>query len=643
MVLVILAAVWALLFLHNFPLLPVASGFDASSHLEYVAYIQDHGRLPTAAEGWEMFQSPLYYVVAAGLLGLGHCGALEPSGMMVLRFLSLLIGAANVALVFIGLRLIFPGDWKKPLAGLVLAAFLPAQICLLHYTTNETFSALFVTAALCVGLHLLRAGQPWRGWYGILGVVLGLSLLSKATAVLAVPVILGAVALKLVLRRERAPRAWLGAVVAPFLICLFVGGWPYLRLWRDYGNPLIGNWNAELGDRWWQFKGFQTPGYYFSFGDSLTRPFFSGLHSFWDGLYSTLWGDGLWGGKVDYWSRPPWNYDFMAVGFVLGLIPTTLVLTGLIRVLAGSFRAVRLHWVLLLAVGWIFAFAILSMSFKVPSSAQAKAFYGLPVLLAFCALGAVGFEFWAGRGRWLQRVLGVALGVWLINLYASFWIRPDAVQTRLSSAIASSVFMKVDSEKSFLDIVNHHPNDSQTIIWLASSEAKKNPEQAVKRLEQTLKNDPGNAQLETELSWDLGLCGQLDEGIAHARHAVKLAPENVTASRMWCALAMRRENYAEVVAAGRNVLSLNPTDMPTHFNLGFALMNLGQGAEAIRHFSLLLDFKPTLAKAWFCRGLCYLGQPGKKTRGLADMKEAIRLDPTNTVWQADLQKALENK
>ncbi|MGD0813627.1 MAG: glycosyltransferase family 39 protein [Verrucomicrobiota bacterium] len=281
MILFLLAAVWGLLLLHNYPFIPAAAGFDAPDHLAYVRYVQDHHRLPDAREGWEMFQPPLYYVICAKLLDLGRWKAFEPSGMMLLRFLSLAIGAVNLGLIFAGLRLIFPGDWKKSLAGLVLAAFLPAQLCLLHYTTNETLSALFVTGALCLALHLLRAGQPWWGWHGMLGIALGLALLSKASAVLVVPAALGALAMRFALRRERGLTVWLGGIGAPLLICLLIGGWHYLKLWRDYGNPLIGNWDVRIAAPWWQAKGFRTPGYFFCFGDALTRPFYSGLHSFW--------------------------------------------------------------------------------------------------------------------------------------------------------------------------------------------------------------------------------------------------------------------------------------------------------------------------------------------------------------------------
>jgi tetratricopeptide (TPR) repeat protein len=635
---VLLGAVWAALLLHNFSSLPLVAGFDARDHLAYVKYILDHGRLPDARDGTEMFHAPLYYLTGAALLGAARLQVFQPSGMMRLRLLGLAIGAANLALVFAGLRLIFPGDWKKPLAGLVLAAFLPAQLYLSHYTTNETLSAMFVTAALCVGLRLLRPGQPWWGWYGILGIVLGLALLSKSSAALALPAILGALAMKLILRRERALRVWLGCIGAPLLLCLLIGGWHYLKLWREYGNPFIlGGWDPKVAAPWWQANGFQTAGYFFSFGDALPRPFCSGLHSFWDGFYTTLWGDGLLGGAGEVWSRAPWNYDLMAVGFILALIPTALVLTGLVRALAASFRAARLGWLLLLGCGWLFALAILDLSLKVPHYAHAKAFFGLPVLLPFCALGALGFEFWAGRGKAVRYVLGLALGIWLLDVYASFWVKPNTAQAELTSAAASALFAKQDAAELFSNVLNHHPGNSQATIWLASAESQKAPELAVARLEQALQHEPAN------LARDLALCGRLDEAVEHAKHAADLAPEDEVVARNWCMLALRRQSYEEALAAGRHALSLNPADAGTHFLLATALMQLRQIPEAISQLSAIVDARPSWAEAQFYLGLCLAHQPGRREESLRHLKEAVRLDPANTAWRAALQAALQNQ
>jgi cytochrome c-type biogenesis protein CcmH/NrfG len=642
MILVVLAAAWLLLFLHNFPLLPPAVGFDGTSHLDYVRYIQEYKILPSAWEGWEMFQAPLYYLISAGLLGFAHCGAYQPSGMMFLRFLSLVIGVANMVLVFIGLRLIFPGDWKKPLAGLVLAAFLPAQIYLLHYTTNETLSAMFVTGGLCLTLYLLRADRPRWGWYGALGIVLGLALFSKASAVPAAAAMMGALALKLMLHREKSARVWLGVIGAPLLICLLVGGWHYLRLWREYGDPLAGAWDPKVVEPWWQAKGLQTPAYYFSFGDSLTRPFYSGLHSFWDALYTTLWGDGLLGGAADTWARPPWNYDLMAVGFILALVPTALVLTGLARVLAMSWRAASLTWLLFLGLGWLFAFAILDLSLKMPSYGHVKAFFGLPVLLPFCALGALGFEFWTGRGKGMRNALGVALGIWLVNVYASFWIQPHAVKTDLASAISTGMYLHEDSSATLSDILTRNPGNSKASVWLASFESKTQPVRALKLLEQALKDNPTDGEIEFEMARELGQSGRLDEAVVHAERAVQLAPENEDACQSWCSLALRHKNYEEAVRAGRHTLSVNPADLPTHFNLGVALMNLRQIPEATSHFAALVNVQPTWADAQYCLSRCILGQPGKRDEGLAHLREAVRLNPTNAAWQEELERASKN-
>jgi Flp pilus assembly protein TadD len=566
-----LAAAWVLLFAHNFPLLPAACGFDGAQHLQYVGYVQEHHRLPAARQGWEMFQPPLYYLVSAKILDVLNSQTFDPAGMLALRWFGLAIGIATLALVFFGLRLVFPGDWKKPLAGLIFAAFLPAQVCLLNYVTNETLSALFVTAALCVTLHLLRTREPHWGWLVALGVALGLALSSKSSPVLALPVIGGILAIQLALRRERRAQVWLLHLALPLAACLLVGGWHYFKLWQAYGNPLIGNWDPKVADPWWQAKGYHTVSDYFSFGHALTHPFFSGLHSFWDGIYSTLWGDGLLGGRINLWGRAPWNYDLMTAGFVLALVPSALVLTGLVRAVANWFRAPDLPWLLLLTLGSLFNLGILVMSLKIPSYAQLKAFYGLPALLPLCALAALGFEFWADRGKLARGVLAVAIGVWLLNVYASFWIRPGTVLADLSCAIAANAYEKGDPCQRLAGVLDRHPGDAEVSIWLASVEAQQHPDLAAKRLQQVLEKDPGNAWAETYLARDLARCGRTDEALSHARHAVELAPEDQVVARTWCSLESHGQTNDEAVVAARHALDLNPTDVPTHLLLENAL------------------------------------------------------------------------
>jgi hypothetical protein len=63
-----MTAVWFLLLFHNSRLLPPLTGFDVSSHIEYVQYVQKNHSLPDASTGFETYQPPLYYVVSATIL-----------------------------------------------------------------------------------------------------------------------------------------------------------------------------------------------------------------------------------------------------------------------------------------------------------------------------------------------------------------------------------------------------------------------------------------------------------------------------------------------------------------------------------------------------------------------------------------------
>jgi hypothetical protein len=121
--LLVVAGVWLLLFWNNVQLLPFHAGFDAKEHLKYVNYIQEHRALPLPNEGWEMYQPPLYYLIAAASLSACKLSINDPGSVFVLRLLGTFLGIAQLVLVFFSLRLLFPA--RIAFVGLVLAAFLP--------------------------------------------------------------------------------------------------------------------------------------------------------------------------------------------------------------------------------------------------------------------------------------------------------------------------------------------------------------------------------------------------------------------------------------------------------------------------------------------------------------------------------------
>jgi tetratricopeptide (TPR) repeat protein len=68
------------------------------------------------------------------------------------------------------------------------------------------------------------------------------------------------------------------------------------------------------------------------------------------------------------------------------------------------------------------------MTLKVPSYAQAKAFYGLSALTPLCFFGALGWQTLTHGRALLRFILGTLLFVWAMNSFATYWIVPSVPQ-----------------------------------------------------------------------------------------------------------------------------------------------------------------------------------------------------------------------
>ena len=198
---------WVALFANNLRSLPRVAGFDGNEHLEYIQYLLSHGHLPLATEGQQMYQPPGYYAVSAGLLALLGL-TLDDQGVLILRLLGLGIAIVHLVLLYQALRLVFPDDTKKQLAGLTLAAFLPANLYVCHFITNEGLAATLVTASLLLSLGLVREPVPDGKKCAGLGICLGMALLTKLTAALTVPIVFGAILIHATRQSAELRRRW---------------------------------------------------------------------------------------------------------------------------------------------------------------------------------------------------------------------------------------------------------------------------------------------------------------------------------------------------------------------------------------------------------------------------------------------------
>jgi Dolichyl-phosphate-mannose-protein mannosyltransferase len=268
LVLVIIARV--ALFINDAPQLPRFVGFDAAAHEEYVRFIQEKHALPTGAVGWETYQPPLYYVCAAGLLNCLGLSAGDSAATFVLRSINGFVGVIQCVLSLLCLRALFPKNAGAQAAGLLVAAFIPPQLYLSDFVTNELLSGLFATTTLYFLLLIIRTEDEKPLLYLWLGASLGAALLTKSSSLPLLPFIILALGLRFHWHHRQA-RDWFwytGIFLAP---CLVVCG-------LFYGKTLWGY--VVVVPSFWQYPGFRTIAYYCHFGHVFIAPLSGGIFSF---------------------------------------------------------------------------------------------------------------------------------------------------------------------------------------------------------------------------------------------------------------------------------------------------------------------------------------------------------------------------
>ena len=399
---------WIGFFLLKVQAVPIDVGFDATAHLAYIDYLQDQLRLPTAAYGFATYHPPAFYGLAAVLGGWSGSSMGPTAEALSLHLIPFLSGWANILFTGWAAARLWPGQSLRPSLAIATAGLLPMNLYMSAYVSNEPFHAALISGciALAAVLLLSRGTRTWQ-WVMITA-GLGLAILSKFTSLLIAPVIAFFVSLRLWWIDERTPITTVMRFGLILLGCAAIGGWFYLRNYLIFGDPVVWNLDVPGAATWWLRPGFHTPDWYWAFGESLQHPYFAGYASFWDGLYSTFWGDGLVGGMARIETRHGlWDDDFQTLIYPLALPATGLGILGYIRLVSVSFRELDLGRKLFLSLVTsllaLLGFSLFLISLTLPYYAQAKSFYVLAGLLPLSLCFAEGLSWAADQCRAKQR------------------------------------------------------------------------------------------------------------------------------------------------------------------------------------------------------------------------------------------------
>ena len=647
--LAILASLWLILFCNNAGSLRADVGFDAEAHYDYIRFVQEKEALPLPTQGYEMFQPPLYYVVSATLLSLCRISLRDGSAFPVLRTLTMLFGIAHFVLVFLCLRLCFPRRIGAQLVGLTLAAFLPMQLYLSHYLTNETLAAALTSAAVYFGLRVIKNDRAVLWEYVCLGFCIGAAMLTKATGVLLLPAVLGALLIKLAVDRRQIA---IGLRNLSILLAVWfaVCGWHYLRIWAHFGTPLLGNWDIASGFAWWQDPGYHMAGDYFRFGRSLVSPLFSGFAGWFDGIYSTLWGDALCGGRTEMAFRPPWNYSLIVAGYLLAIVPMILILVGAVVAICRFIRNPAPDWILLLVLSGAVALGLVFMTLNVASYAQIKAFYGLSALVPLGLFIAIGWEVVTRGRRLLQISLAIILLVWAMNSFASVWIHDPSsrhVWLGLKLQQEGHIDAAISEARKAVDADPAHPTASRYLALLLNESGR--ADEALEQAERAIQFTPRDSTCHVQLATVLLNRNELDRAMREGQRALELGPENAAAYELLFTCLRKSKRDAEAINIARDGLAVSPYDPDLHHRLGLVLAQETNYLGAINHFSYAMLLGPdpseSESKLRFALGLLAKAQNGSKqlqelASGMPDSPRA--LNDLAWLFATDPDTALRN-
>lgn len=417
-----LIGAWVVLAANNLQKVPPPLGFDVQAHSDYITYVRQTWSIPFATDGWQMFQSPLYYFVSAALYEVLLIFLDFNTAWIFLRLIPLACGIAQVELCYRAVRSVFPGRDDLQCLGTLVGGLMPMNLYISQYIGNEPFAALFTSLVLVLALDALqhpdRLASPMRQC--LMGAALGCAVLSKVTPVLLLPPIV--VTLVVGLRKSGSSGRAVCLGVCRFgIVFLGVCGWYYVRNWLQLGRPFVGGWDPARGFVWWQDPGYRILEDFTSLGESLVSPAFSSRFGLWDGLYSTTFFDGyLSGAKPDF---VPWNVSLILCLPLLSLAPVVAILLGGAATLSASVVN-RASSGLLLAVACtaIYLAAITYMFVSVPVYCIAKGAYALGILPCYAVLAAKGFDVLSVRPM-ARTAIFAAMTCWAVYAYLGFFVR----------------------------------------------------------------------------------------------------------------------------------------------------------------------------------------------------------------------------
>jgi hypothetical protein len=337
----------------------------------------------------------------------------------IVRFLSVLMGAVTVFSTYRIALEVYPEQKTLAAGAAAFNAFVPMFLFISGSINNDNLTILLCSLTLLILVRLMRGFRPLSQMprsqipnpsrsslrsqfsvlnspFSVLGLVIGLGTVSKASALGLIPLTaLGLVFSAWQRRAESVLRriAWfLGSFVTVLVVSFVVAGWWYVRNWLLYRDPLgLNTFVAIVGPR-------------------LHPPTLRQLLGEWEGFVKTFWG--LFGG-VNV-AMEPAIYLVLNALTILGLVGLMIALR---RALISRFTfqisrhdpsLITRYSSLIILIWPIILFLALIRWTMITKASQGRLMF--PAISAIAILLALGWSQWVPH-RFEKWLLGIVSGL----------------------------------------------------------------------------------------------------------------------------------------------------------------------------------------------------------------------------------------
>ena len=275
---------------------------DEPTHYNYVRFVAEGHGLPVLQKGdydqdylesikaakfppsmaidsirYEFHQPPLYYVLAAPIY------LIAGGSFLALRLFSVALGGLLIVVAFLLIRQVAPNSPALALGTAAFVAFVPQHVAMLAGVENDSLAELLLAAIMwqTVQISSIKYEIP-KGKWVVLGVLLGLGLVTKSTVYVAMPIVLVVLLVAYCSQSTDGGKPWIIRGVLVFGSALLFGLPWWIRNLIVYGWPdwmgLMRHDVVVLGQltpvRWMAQNGY-------SLGEYVRQYAVTTFHSFW--------------------------------------------------------------------------------------------------------------------------------------------------------------------------------------------------------------------------------------------------------------------------------------------------------------------------------------------------------------------------